>query len=230
MSSLPVKPELGPPLSDVAGPRWRRLPRVARLALIVLAALVVLALVWRVAGGGGAAGADETPVVVREGGAPFNLRYGAGLERAEPPQSELLRLVDARGGEQFRQSFTVEPLSVPPYRGFVSGALPVAAERLKAGLEREFDGFRLIEEGRTRINEVPGYEVVFTARGEDGRTRYGRWVMMLPLTDPPTPQRRGVTLELLGTFSPETPNVGSIGDQGRLKLPLRTFRFGTEAP
>ena len=227
MPSLPVKPELGPSLPELAGPRWRRLPRAARAVLLALAAIVFALLVLTVLRGG--PGADETPVVVDEPTA-FNLRYGAGLERAEPRAGEVLRLEDARGGDRFLQSFAVRPLSLAPYRGLSGGELPVVAEGLKDRLAERFEGFRLVEEGRTRINEVPGYEVIFTARADDGRTLYGRWVMLLPLSDPPRPERQGVTLELLGTYAAGIPNVGSIGDQGALKLPMRSFRFGTEAP
>jgi hypothetical protein len=42
--------------------------------------------------------------------------------------------------------------------------------------------------------------------------------------------REGVTLELLGTPAAGIPNADLIGDQGQLKLPMRSFRFGTEAP
>ena len=225
MSSLPVKPELGPSLPVLV----RRLPRPARLALLALGALVLLAILIALLRGGGP-GAAETPVVVREPIA-FNLRYGERLERVDPRPGELLRLADRRTGSGgFLQSFAVTPLALEPYRGLAGGELPIAAEGLKARLAERFDRFRLVEEGRTRINEVPGYEVVFTARSEDGRTLYGRHVLMLPLTDPPTPQRRGVTLELAGTFRAGIPNVGALGDEGSLKLPLRSFRFGAEAP
>jgi hypothetical protein len=225
VSSLPVKPELGPSLPTLV----RRLPRRARLALLAVAALVVLAALVTLLRGGGP-GADETPVVVRDPIA-FNLRYGERLERVDPQPGELLRLADRRTGSgAFLQSFVVTPLALAPYRGLPGGELPIAAEALKARLAERVDGFRLVEEGRTRINEVPGYEVVFAARAEDGRTLYGRHVLMVPLTEPPTPQRRGVTLELVGTFRAGIPNVGALGDQGSLKLPLRSFRFGAEAP
>ena len=54
--------------------------------------------------------------------------------------------------------------------------------------------------------------------------------MLVPFSDPPAPERRGATLELLGTPAAGIPNAGAIGDAGALKLPLRSFRFGTEAP
>jgi hypothetical protein len=107
---------------------------------------------------------------------------------------------------------------------------PVLAEGLKERLARRFADFDLVEEGRMRINEQPGYEVVFSARSAEGRRLYGRYVMLVPFTDPPEPRRRGVTLELLGTPAAGIPNADSIGDAGGLKLPLRSFRFGTDAP
>jgi hypothetical protein len=41
-------------------------------------------------------------------------------------------------------------------------------------------------------------------------------------------EREGVTLELLGTPAAGIPNAEAIGDEGQLKLPMRSFRFGTE--
>jgi hypothetical protein len=225
VSSLPVKPEYGPTLPDLVAPRWGRVPRVVRVPAVVLAALLVVAaaaLALRARGAGDVSVVVERPVA-------FNLRHGEALPRVAPRGGELLRL-EGRRGPLFLQSFAVERLVLAPYRGVPSGEFPVAAERVKARLARRFGEFALVEEGRTRVNEVPGYEVVFTARSPTGRRLYGRWVMLVPLTDPPTPQRRGVTLELLGTPAAGIPNAGLIGDAGQLKLPLRSFRFGTDAP
>ena len=226
MSALRVKPELGPTLPELAAPWWRRAPRAARVAVVALAAVVVLALVYLLAT---RAGANEVAEVVEEPIA-FNLRHAETLPRVDAEPGELLRLEAKRPSGLFLQSFAVTPLVLPPYRGAPSGVLPIAAERIKARLARRFDDFALVEEGRMRINEQPGYEVVVSARSAEGRRLYGRWVMLVPFTDPPTPQRRGATLQLLGTPAAGIPNAASIGDAGGLKLPLRSFRFGTEAP
>lgn len=224
MSSLPVKPEFGPTLPQLAGPWWRRLPRAARLAAVAVVVLAVVLLVAKKAGGG----TNETTVV--ESAAPaFNFRHGASLKRVAPQQGERVRLEASRDG-LFLQSFSVAALAMPAYEGRAAGTYPIVAETLKERLRARFADFELVEEGRARINEVPGYEVVFRARNEENRRLYGRFVMLVPLTDPPTPQRKGVVLELLGTPSAGIPNADQIGDVGQLKLPLRSFRFGTEAP
>ena len=222
MSSLSVKPELGPTLPQLLRPWWRRASMPARLAAVAAVAVVVVALV---AGAVGGARSSETHVVVEKPLA-FNLRYGSTLHRVRPEAGELLAL-EARRGDLFLQSFRVTPLRIKPYEGMAAGELPIVAEDLKARLARRFADFRLVEEGRMRINKVPGYEVVFAARSEDDRRLYGRWVMMLP--DKPG-AREGVTLELLGTPAAGIPNAEATGDEGQLKLPMRSFRFGTEAP
>jgi hypothetical protein len=226
VSSLPVRPELGPTLPELVAPWWRRAPRAARIAVVAALVLALVALVAAVAARGGPA---EVAEVVRAPVA-FNLRHAETLPRVTAQDGEALRLESRRDTGLFLQSFAATPLTLAPYTGVPGGTLPIVAERLKARLADRFTEFRLVEEGRARINEVPGYEVVFTARSAEGRRLYGRWVMLVPLTDPPSPQRRGVTLELLGTPAAGIPNAGAIGDAGGLKLPLRSFRFGTEAP
>lgn len=221
MSSLPVKPELGPTLPQLLRPWWRRASLPVRFGAALVAAVLVVALVLGALGG---ATTDETAVVVKEPIA-FNLRHGPTLQRLDPQRGELLAL-DARRGALFLQSFHVAPLHLEPYEGLPAGELPVVAEDLKTRLARRFDAFRLVEEGRITINEVPGYEVVFAARSQDDRRLYGRWVMMVP--EQPG-EREGVTLQLLGTPAAGIPNAEAIGDEGQLKLPMRSFRFGTEA-
>jgi hypothetical protein len=219
--SLPVKPELGPTLPELVAPWWRRAPRVLRIAVVAAAALVVALVALRLAGGP----SGDTTVVVEEPVA-FNLRFGGTLERVDPGEGEMLRLESRREG-RLDQSFTVTPLELPAYRGLPVGALPVQAEDLKQRLAAEHRDFVLVEEGRMTINELPGYEVVFAARDEQDRRVYGRWIMMLP--DEPG-AREGVTLQLLARWSSRVPSAQVLGDQGQLKLPMRSFRFGTETP
>lgn len=224
MPPLPVKPEFGPSLPELAGPRWRRSPLWARALAVALVLLVLLALASLALG----RGAEETTVVV-EDPAAFNLRYGEALTRVEPPPAgRRLRLEQRRGGEVVA-SFAVRPLRLPPYRGASAGAFPVYAERVVAELERRFDDFELADEGRVRINEVPGYAVGFRGR-LDGRRVWGRTVLLVPEVDPPQPLRDGVRLDLLASPGSGVSNPADVGAVGQLKLPLRSFRFGTETP
>jgi hypothetical protein len=228
VSWLPVKPEHGPTLPALLAPRWRRLPRAARLAAVALAALLLVAAVLaRAVGGAGASG--ETAVSVAEPVA-FNLRHGAALDRVAPAPGERLRLEGVRDG-LFLQSFVVRPLELPVAGGpTAAAAYAVLAERMKDDLAARFDEFALVSEGKSRVNEVPGYDVVFTARSGEGRRLYGRWVMLVPHPEDAPAERRGVLLELLGTPAAGIPNAAGTGQVGQLKLPLRSFRFGAEAP
>ena len=207
MPSLPVKEEFGPTLPELVSPRV--------LALVAFAATVVVALVVL----GGAASSGETQVVVRDP-VEFNLRYGPALERRGVSPGELLRVAGRD------QSFTVKPLFVPPYRGEASGALPVLAEKAREELRARWDDFDLADEGRVRINEVPGYGIGFRAR-VDGRRVWGRSVMLLP--DEPG-ARKGVTIEMVAGRDAGVANATEVGTVGQIKLPYRSFRFGTEPP
>jgi hypothetical protein len=223
--SLPVKPEFGPTFPELAGPRWRRSPawlRVALVGLLVLVLVLAATVVLR-------RGEPETSVVVRDPLA-FNLRFGEALTRiAPPPAGERLRLEQRRDGETVG-SLAVRPLRLPAYRGSVAGTFPAYAEQVIADLRDDgYTDFELADEGRVRINEVPGYGIGFRAR-RDGRRVWGRTVLLIPLTDPPEPLRDGVRLDLVASPGSGVSNPADVGAVGQLKLPLRSFRFGTEAP
>jgi hypothetical protein len=213
-----VLPEHRPTLGDLLR------PRVGARGLKGLAVLVALAIVAFLAARL-RDGEDGTVVVQRTGPVQFNLVYTEGLSRVAPRGRELLRL-EARRGSLFVQSFAVEPLALAPYRGDVGGALPVVAAREIDALRRRFDAFELVQDGKARVNEVPGYAILFRARL--GRRRlYGREVL-LPRPVPGT--RDGVRLLLLATPVGGVSNAADVGIRGVVKRPYRTFRFGTERP
>lgn len=217
-----VKPEYRPTLAQLLRP----LPAWQRWGIIVLLLLPVLAGAWLVTLG---SREPETHVVVREPVA-FNLAYGPRLTQVDD-QGSALRLEQQRG-DLFVQSFTVQPLMLPPYEGTPSGALPLYAATYEDELRRRYPDFEFVREGRTRINTNPGYEIVFRAKIDD-RTLYGRHILLVPAVDVNEDlvldtQREGVILELAATPVSGTPNAQSTGNVGALKRPLRTFRFGTE--
>jgi hypothetical protein len=90
-------------------------------------------------------------------------------------------------------------------------------------------GFVLRSEGRARINTSPGYQIVYQVQ-IGGHTGYGRRVLLVP--DPGTEPhpRVAADLDLRSTRSPAIPNADAIGNNGVLKTPLRSFRFGTARP
>ena len=212
MSAL--KPEYGPTLYELVA----RLPRRARVAVTV-AGVLGLALAIAVAV---RAGADETAVIVRKPVA-FNLAYGPDLERRSQPGA--LLALERRRGDLFLDSYVVRELVLAPYRGSATGTLPVVAFDYIQRLRRRYEGFELVLEGRTRVNNAVGYQVVFRARlGE--RTLYGRHLMLVP--EEPAGLRRGIVLELASTPAAGTPNAEAAGTTGALKSALRSLRFGTE--
>ncbi len=146
------------------------------------------------------------------------------MHELPPRAGELLRL-ERRSGGRLLDSFVVEPLRLPAYTGDVGGVLPIVADRELAALRRRFPGLEPVQEGKARINKVAGYTMAFRA---SRRPRlYGR-VVLLP--QPVPGARDGVRLLLLATPEAGAGNARDVGVRGLVKLPYRTFRFGTEAP
>jgi hypothetical protein len=219
-----VRAEYGPTLPELVAPRLRRLPRAGRIALAVVAAIAVvavLALVARVRDDG------RTAVVVREPIA-FNLLVPSSLQRVTPHGGEVLRL-QTRPGAPASQRFTARPLRIAPYRGDPTAALMMRSARLIDRMRATVPGFVWRGDGRTRVNDAAGYQILYQARF-GGRTTYGRRVLILPEPDTGPPPRAGMDLELLAARSPAVPNIDAVGRNGALKLPLTSFRFGTERP
>lgn len=207
-----------PTLPDLVGARAGRRGLIALAVVAVLATLALAVKVLRPED-------DGTDVVSRAEPVPFNFRYTAGLERVEPQGDERLRLV-ARRGPLFIQSFAVSPLRLPAYRGDVGGTLPVFAAAEVEALRRRFAEFELVQDGKTRVNEVPGHVILFRARlGK--RRLYGREVL---LPEPAPGARDGVRLLLLATPAGGVSSASDVGIRGVVKRPFRTFRFGTEKP
>jgi hypothetical protein len=212
-----VLPQHRPTLRDLLGPR---IGDRGLLVLAVVAALLALALL-----GSRLRPVDDGIDVVRERPVPFNLRYTEGLTPVRPQGAEVLRL-EARRGPRFIQSFSVEPLRLPAFRGEVVGALPVAAAREIESLRARFAEFELVQDGKTRVNDVPGHAILFRARlGK--RRLYGRRIL---LPDPSRASRDGVRLLMLATPAGGVSNALDVGIRGVVKRPYRTFRFGTERP
>ncbi|MEA2219927.1 MAG: hypothetical protein QOJ35_2553 [Solirubrobacteraceae bacterium] len=208
-----VKPQYGPTLPQLVAP----LPRAGRIAVMALAALLVAGVAALLV----STRPNETAVVVR-GPTTFNLAYGPQLRRVREPGT-LLALRRERAG-LFLDSYVVRPLVLASYRGAVGGTLPVYAFSYLQRLRRRYGPFDLVFEGRTRINNAIGYQLVLRAR-RAGRTLYVRHVLLFGET--PEGPRRGVVLELESTPAAGTPNALATGNAGPLKQALRSFRFGT---
>jgi hypothetical protein len=213
-----VRPELGPTLPELLGPRFRALPLVARAMLVLIAAAAVAAVGWLLL----RPEPGRETIVVREQPA-FNLSHDDGLRRLARRPGELLRL--GQGGAA-GPSFAVAPLRLAPYRGDASAQLTLLSARLIQEMRSTLPAFVWRGDGRTRINDSPGYQILFQLR-RDGRTHYGRRVLLVP--DEPAP-REGADLTLITPRSAAIPTVEAVGANGPLKTPLRSFRFGTQPP
>ncbi len=221
-----LRPEFGPTLPEIVAPRLRWSVRRTSIVLISIVALLVLVQTVRVLTSDTSGLVND--VIVREPVA-FTLGYRAGLERVTPRAGEELRLQTRPGGKT-TETFTVAPLQLAPYTGDQAGILPVLAAREVGKLRASYpDDFRYRGDGRARINELPGHQLLFQTR-IGGKLYYGKRYFLLPVVEPPAQAREGAVITLLSRYSKATPSVDAVGVFGLMKGPLRSFRFGTERP
>jgi hypothetical protein len=212
-----VRPEFGPTGPELVrrhlGPRGRRVAAV-------LAAVAVVALAVLIATRAG----DGLTQLDHRSAPQFTLLYPPGtVDRVTPQGGELVRLRSERGN--LRIVVTVRRLTLPPYRGRVSGLLPVFADRQTAALARELPGFHFRTDGKARVNDAPGYQLRYRAGPESRRTQ-GTDVLVVPEDG----RRDGVLLRYR-----QTNPVGALDDADRelvksTKKAFRSFRFGLDRP
>jgi hypothetical protein len=210
-----VRPEFGPSLWTLAGPR-------ARVALLALAALGVALLAWVLI----ARSEEVKPSVVVRAPVAFNLAYSPPARRVAAQPGESLRLASPPGAPG-AFSVAVRTLRLPPYRGDVSAELTLLSARLIDAMRRSIPGFAWRGDGRVNVNRQPGYAIVYQAR-IGGRTVYGKRVLLVPGPDPPP--RVGLDITLQAQRSGAVPSANAVGLNGALKTSLRSVRFGTERP
>jgi hypothetical protein len=214
-----VREEFGPTLPDLLGSRLGVPARRVWLALGLVAAVavaVVLFLTLRPTPG-------QSAVVVRNPVA-FNLIHTDALRRVPPRAGEALRLQTRSGPPQ---SFVVHPLSIPAYKGDVSAQLTFMSARLIDEMRARYRGFIWRSDGRVNINKQPGYQIVFQAT-VNGRTTYGKRVLLVVGPDPPP--RTGLDITLLAARSTAVPKADAVAANGALKTAYRSLRFGSERP
>jgi hypothetical protein len=214
-----VRPEFGPTLPELLGPRIRALPRAARLALAAVGALIVLLLLWALFVRGEGATTKKRAVIVRQPIA-FNFVYRHPFRKQPPLAGELARV----GSKD--QSFSVRELRLPAYGGDAAGFLPLYAATLEQQMAKDLPDFAWRSDGRANINKQQGFEIVFQFRRSDGTRMYGRRILLLPNVT----ARQGADIWAVAPRSPAIVRADDVGHNGGLKTALRSFRFGTERP
>jgi hypothetical protein len=220
MSAPLVQPQFRPTLSDLLGPRWRTVPLWLRAVVIVIVAAIAVALLYPAV--------RSTPahhVVIVRGSHPVNFLYTAPLAPAKAARGELVALSTPAGSSE-PQRVAVRPLTLPRYRGDPGAALLLYSVKLERYLEAVHPGLVLRDEGRTRINMLPAYQITFQLK-RGGRSVFGRDIMIVADQNA---TRVGAVLELMSVFSPHVPKADALGSVNPLKLSLRSFRLGSQRP
>jgi hypothetical protein len=216
MAAVPIKPEYGPTLGRLLSPRWRASRRYVR-------ATVTVALVGLLAVALAVALSLLNAHYSHAGKVPFSFSYRS-LYRVAPDQGGYVKIQRHRSDGRLEDSFAVEPLTLPPYSGGLSGELPLYAAGYIRDLRARHVDFVLRSEGKTRVNTVPAYDVLYTTL-VDGEIMWGRDVLLLP--DRPG-AREGVDIVMLTspTASSQVTSPLEVATAGVLLKPLKTFTLG----
>lgn len=215
MPAVPIKPAYGPTLGRLLSPWWRSSSTPVRaLVLAGVAGFVALAL--------GAFLTLENAHYSHGGPAPFSFSYRS-LYRVAPEPGGYVRIERHDSDGRLKDSFEVAPLTLAPYAGEQNAALPVYAAGYVRTLSARDEDFVLRGDGKTRINAnaVSAYQVIYTAR-VDGRTMWGRNVLMLPER---RGAREGVTIVMLTspTADGQVTSPLEVASAGVLQRPLKTL-------
>lgn len=211
-----MKPEYGPTLGRLLAPRWGAASRAMRTLVIAVGVLVLAVVV-------GAVLTLEPAHYGRSSPVAFSFSY-RDLYRVTPERGGYVRIEAHYPDGRLKYSYAANPLQLPAYSGEQSGELPVYASGYVERLRRRFADFVLRGQGKTRVNNIPAYQVIYTTT-IDGHEMYGRNVLLLP-------QRRGaragveVVLLTAPGASPEVKGPLEVASVGVLLRPLKTFSFG----
>jgi hypothetical protein len=213
---VPIKPEYGPTLGRLLSPRWRAASPLAR-GFVRACVIGVIALAI------GAFLTLENAHYSQGGAVPLSFAY-RGLDRVHTLPGQYVRLERHTSGGRLEDSFALEPLELPQYSGEVTGELPVYAAGYIAELRSQYKDFALQAEGKTRVNTVPAYQVIYTASVE-GQTMWGRNVLLL--AEKPG-IRRGVKIVMLTTptANKEVTTPQEVASEGVLLRALKTLTLG----
>lgn len=216
MVAVPMKSEYGPTLGRLLAPRWRTTSRPVRGAILAAAAALLTAAVGLVL-------TLVPPTYSHGGSVPFSFSY-RGLYRVTPAAGEYVKVQQLGSDGALKYSYAVAPLLLPPYSGELSAELAVYASGYIDELSRSEPDFALRGEGKTQVNTVPGYSVLYTTEVQ-GRKMFARDVLLLPER---ARARQGVDIMMLtsATASSQITSPLEVASTGVLAQPLKSFTFG----
>jgi hypothetical protein len=219
MVAVGMKPEYGPTLGQLLAPRWHAASRLTRRTLTVAGVALLVAIL-------AAALTLQNASFSHGGSVPFSFSY-RGLYRVSPGPGGFVKIQRHHADGTVRDSMAVDPLRLAPYTGLPSAELPLYATSYIRGLSRRYTGFVLRGEGKTRVNNIPGfpgYNIYYTVRVQ-GRKLFGRDILLVPERPGAT---EGVDIVLLSspTRSSSLSSPLEVALSGILVRPLRTFSLG----
>jgi hypothetical protein len=171
MAAVPIKPEYQPTLGRLLAPRWRAASPLLRAAAIVsllgLAVLIPAAVLTL-----------QNASFSHGGKVPFSFSYRS-LYRAPPDPGGWVKVQRHGPRGQLQDSFAVEPLTLPPYAGGLSGEQRRAERTLQhCGGAQNFDAVARARRGEHQ----PAY---------NGSSPRGRREEGVRSRRPPWPQQPG---------------------------------------
>jgi len=213
-----VRPELGPTLPALLAARG-----VSRRTMIA-GAIVLLVVV--VAGWLAIRSGRDRAQLQASGPPAFNLVYQPSVLHEAPRRpGELARLEGRR--RDLSVEITVRPITVPRYAraDVIGGYLPILAERRLHELAELYGPVEVYDEGKSRINHLPGYQIGFSARPAEGRL-LGRDAYVFPDDDRAT---EGVLLSLRRVVR-RRQTAADRDYFDLVKQAFTSFAFGSDQP
>ncbi|MSX01917.1 MAG: hypothetical protein F2813_02025 [Actinobacteria bacterium] len=212
-----VRPEFGPTLPELLAPRWRRLNRFWRAAIVVACAAIVLVAAYALVGGGSGMRTLKVATPI-----PITIPYdGAALQQRVAVGNELFRLSTPPSAAD-PATLSASPITIAPYRGSIEGTLPIVASRLTEQMRRVDPGLIVRGYLPVLVKQRPGYEILFQFK-RAGRTRYGRRVIVF--ADQPG-VREGLDILMTSARSLRIPTSEQLGRQPPLRDPYQALVQG----
>lgn len=152
----------------------------------------------------------------------FHFDYATGMVRMRSGPGAYVKFEKRRGGVLV-ESFEVSPLSLKGQTGPPTAYLPLLIERYRRAVARRYPSARFVQEGRAKVNTLPGYQIFFIAknRGPGDGELDGR-VVLLPQYD----LKKGVVLTALAGPASGFDRYTLLGTKGNLKSTFESFGFG----